>query len=119
MIDIFTLERIVTATEEHILPRCLGGRLAKVGLIDKTTNDETGHMIDAKLDEALRSIRVITGAMSSDGQPPRSLASVIGDDGKQYTVAVDSIFLLPVDRCSDPIPEQFHARSLASGFGRH
>lgn len=91
MIDIFTLERIVTATEEHILPRCLGGRLAKVGLIDKTTNDETGHMIDAKLDEALRSIRVITGAMSSDGKPPRSLTSVMGDDGKPYTVAVGGV----------------------------
>ena len=90
-IDVFALQPIVTPTEEHILPRCLGGRLAKVGLIDKKTNDETGHTIDPELGEALRSIRIITDAKSSDGRPPRALTSIIGDDGKQYTVAAGGV----------------------------
>ena len=78
---------------EHILPRALGGRLYKVGLIDKRTNDEFGGGIDARLDEALRSIRVVIDARNTDGKPPRALTSVEGDDGKKYRVEAGGVMI--------------------------
>lgn len=92
-VDIYTLKPIVTPSEEHVLPRSLGGRLAKIGLIDKRTNDRFGHDIDARLDEGLRAIRVITNALSADGIAPRALPAVPGDDGKKYKVEAGGIMI--------------------------
>jgi len=85
-LDIYTKEPIVTPSDEHILPCSLGGRLFGGRIIDKTTNDKLGCGIDARLDEALRPIRIIVDARNCEGEPAHPLKQVPGDDGNDYTI---------------------------------
>jgi hypothetical protein len=87
LIDIYTLRAIDQPSVEHILPRSLGGRLKAIGLIDKTTNDRFGSGIDAAIDRAFHSIRVILGAPSADGHLPRPLKGITAADGERFDVA--------------------------------
>ena len=105
-IDVYTGKPIVTHSEEHILLRSLGGRISKVGILDKVTNDQFGRTIDASINEALRAIRVITDAKNSDKKSPKALTGLVGDDGKKYTVEAGGIMRQA---------PQLSARKLASG----
>jgi hypothetical protein len=100
--DIYTGKGIVERSEEHVIHRCLGGRLSSPELVDKKTNDLFGHGIDAELEEALRSVRVMIDARNADGKSPRSLSGVQGDDGKFYRIDAGGI---PVVRPSGRIKE--------------
>ncbi len=83
-VNIYTGKVIAERSEEHVVPRSLGGRLSSPDLVDKKTNDLFGHGIDAELEEALRSVRVMIDARNADGKSPRGLSKVQGDDGRVY-----------------------------------
>lgn len=89
--DIYTKRPIVTDSEEHVLPSFLGGRLRVRGRLDITTNNRFGHGIEARLDEALRAVRVPLDARNSTGDPPRALESVRGADGRSYRVKAGGV----------------------------
>ena len=86
--DIYTGRPIRTDSKEHIIPNFLGGKLQPAGLIDKETNDRLGSGIDAALDRALQSVRVLIDARSQrkPGNPAPTMKAVKGVDGARYVV---------------------------------
>lgn len=69
MQDIFTLQEIVTAKEEHVIPSALNGRLTSRNLIDASTNGLFGASLEKHLLEALLPLRLGLGFSSRRGQP--------------------------------------------------
>lgn len=92
--DVYTTHDIVTQSDEHVMPSCLGGQLVSPNIIDKSTNDRFGGGIDAKLDLALRSFRILLDAKNSRGASPRALSGLQGDDGRTYRVEAGGIPVL-------------------------
>lgn len=86
MEDIYTKQRIVVPSDEHVLPNALGGRLISKRLIDKTTNERFGSSIDAALARDLLLVRVLLGALSGDKKLPPALRGAVGPDGAKYNL---------------------------------
>ena len=95
--DVYTRRSIETASDEHVVPNFLGGRLLAARIIDRTTNNQFGDGIDAALGEGLRALRVLLGALSAEGEHPRSLYPVLGADGKTYTVESGGVMIATPD----------------------
>ncbi|HEX4334356.1 MAG TPA: hypothetical protein VH062_00505 [Polyangiaceae bacterium] len=113
-IDIYTRRPIETQSDEHILPRSLGGKLSAVGLIDKVTNDQFGSGIDAALDKTLQALRVILDARNADGDSPRALAGVRAPDGEQYLVAAGGKVTVRPKIKTTRIGDQLHVEGTVS-----
>lgn len=85
-IDIYTQLPIETKTQEHVFPAALGGRLTSGEILDRSTNATLGHTIDAALEQAFRTLRLIMGAESAHGEAPRPVM-VTGEDGNKYLLS--------------------------------
>jgi hypothetical protein len=82
LLDIYKKTPIAVRSAEHILLNRLGGRLSSRGLIDKTTNDVFGDTIDKAVAKMIEFPRVVLGAPSGDGLPPRAI--LVESEGPTY-----------------------------------
>ena len=75
--DLYTLEAILSPSNEHVIPSFLGGKLQCRGTVDKTTNDRLGASIDSSLEKALRPFLTMLDARG-DRRPHRPALTIKG-----------------------------------------